>query len=781
MTIMAEAYIIDAVRSPVGKRNGGLSKVHPIDLGAHALKALMDRAKIDPAAVEDVIMGCVDTIGPQAGDIGRNCWLAAGLSDEVPGVTLDRQCGSSQQALHFAAQAVMSGTADLIVAAGVQNMSMVPIGAAMITGKEFDLPERLIGSKGWVARYGTQPVSQFRSAEMIAQKWEITREDMERFALESHQRAVRATEEGRFDREIVPLGDVKHDEGPRRETSLAKMATLKTIEEGGRLTAAVSSQISDGASAVLVASERAVKEHNLRPRARIHNLTVRGADPIWMLTAPIPATILAMKRAGMKLDDIDLVEINEAFASVVLAWERELGVDHAKVNVNGGAISLGHPLGATGLRLMSTLLCELERTNKRYGLQTMCEGGGQANVTIIERLLANARGRVLHDDAAAQGGGLGLRQGHGQLGAVPHRLPEAREARRDRLGLDAQGRRRHPEPGRRAPRPHHRVDGPRARLLHAHRAERERRWRRDPGHVPGRRRAPTAPAPARPRRPLLPLAFLVAPRERTRPRRAARGRAGRGGHHAHLHPPHGRRRPHRPARQRHARPGAAARGRGSRQQDRRAPRASLRVAGREGSLTRESDRRNRILDVAIALAEADGFDNVRQRDVAEQAGVALGTLYKSFRGKEDILCAALEREAASLERQLAKAPVEGATPIARVSALFDVFTRTICDKPNFGRAVLRAMASGVPEVAGNVAAYHGRLSGLVIAAMRGQGVLADGNPSPTEDETTLTFLLLQVWFASLVGWSARLIEQPQIGEQVEQCAKLLWRALKRGT
>jgi acetyl-CoA C-acetyltransferase len=383
---MAEAYLIDAVRTPVGRRNGGLSKVHPIDLGAHILRALMERTKIDPGAVEDVVMGCVDTIGPQAGDIARNCWLAAGLPEEVPGVTVDRQCGSSQQALHFAAQAVMSGTSDLVVAAGVQNMSMVPIGASMITGKEFDLPERLNGSKGWVARYGSKPVSQFRSAEMIAEKWEITREDMERFALESHQRAVRAIEEGRFDREIAPLGEVKVDEGPRKETTLAKMATLKTIEEGGRITAALSSQISDGASAVLVASEAAVKAHGLKPRARIHHLSVRGADPIWMLTAPIPATAYAFKKTGLKISDIDRVEINEAFASVVMAWEKETGADHAKVNVNGGAISLGHPLGATGLRLMSTLLCELERTGGRYGLQTMCEGGGQANVTIIERL-----------------------------------------------------------------------------------------------------------------------------------------------------------------------------------------------------------------------------------------------------------------------------------------------------------------------------------------------------------------------------------------------------------
>jgi acetyl-CoA C-acetyltransferase len=383
---MAEAYIIDAIRTPVGKRNGGLSKVHPIDLGAHVLRALIERTRIDPALVEDVVFGCVDTIGPQAGDIARNCWLAAGLPEEVPGVTVDRQCGSSQQAVHFAAQAVMSGTSDLVVAGGVQNMSMVPIGASMITGKEFNLPERLTGSKGWVERYGTQPVSQFRSAQMIAEKWKITREDMEGFALESHRRAGRAIEEGRFTSQIIPIAGISNDEGARKDTTLEKMATLKPVEEGGTITAAVSSQISDGSAALLIASERAVKEHNLKPRARIHHLSVRGADPIWMLTAPIPATRYAMKKTGMSLDQIDLVEINEAFASVVIAWERELGFDHSKVNVNGGAIALGHPLGATGARLMTTLLGELERTNKRWGLQTMCEGGGQANVTIIERL-----------------------------------------------------------------------------------------------------------------------------------------------------------------------------------------------------------------------------------------------------------------------------------------------------------------------------------------------------------------------------------------------------------
>ncbi len=341
-----------------------------------------------PSAVEDVIFGCVDTIGPQAGDIARTAWLAAGLPEEVPGTTIDRQCGSSQQAVHFAAQAVMSGTTDLVVAGGVQNMSVIPIGSAMTVAEHvgFTDPDPFQGSKGWVARYGDQEVSQFRAAEMIAEKWDISREDMEAFAFESHQRAIRAIDEGRFEAEIEPLEGVAQDEGPRRESTLEKMATLRTLVDGGRLTAAVSSQISDSSAALLIASEQAVKDHGFTPRARIHHLSVRGADPVWMLTAPIPATEYALAKTGMTLDQMDLVEINEAFASVVLAWQKESGADLDKVNVNGGAIALGHPLGATGARLMTTLLHELERTGGRWGLQTMCEGGGQANVTIIERL-----------------------------------------------------------------------------------------------------------------------------------------------------------------------------------------------------------------------------------------------------------------------------------------------------------------------------------------------------------------------------------------------------------
>jgi acetyl-CoA C-acetyltransferase len=376
---MGEAYIVDAVRTAVGRRGGGLAAAHPADLGAHVIRALLSRSGLDPLAVDDVVFGCVDTVGPQAGDIARTAWLAAGLPEAVPGVTVDRQCGSSQQAVHFAAQAVLSGTADLVVAGGVQNMSQVPIGSAMTT-------DPFAGSAGWRARYGDQPLSQFRSADLIAEKWGITRDEMEAYALESHLRAVRAVDEDRFAAEIVPYQGVAVDECPRRDTSAERMAALAPLRAGGRITAALSSQIADGASAVLVASADAVATHGLAPRARVHHLSARGDDPVLMLTAPIPATGNALRRAGMTLDDVDLVEINEAFASVVLAWQRQTGADPSRVNVNGGAIALGHPLGATGTRLLTTLLYELERTGGRYGLQTMCEGGGQANVTIIERL-----------------------------------------------------------------------------------------------------------------------------------------------------------------------------------------------------------------------------------------------------------------------------------------------------------------------------------------------------------------------------------------------------------
>ena len=382
---MPEAYIIDAVRTPVGKRGGGLSQVHPADLGAHTLAALIDRTDIDPGTVDDVVMGCVDTIGPQAGDIARTAWLAAGLPEHVPGTTIDRQCGSSQQAVHFAAQGVLSGTQNLVVACGAQSMSLIPISSAMTVAEQFGFTDPFSGSEGWIKRYGDQEISQFRSADMIAEKWDISREEMEAFAVESHERAIRARAEGRFDNEIVELAGMTADEGPR-EPNLEKIRSLPTLVEGGRVTAACASQISDASAAMLIASERAVEKYGLKPRARIHHISVRGDDPVYMLTAPIPATRFALDRVGMTLDDIDLVEINEAFASVVLAWQKELDADLSKVNVNGGAIALGHPLGATGVRLMTTLLNELERSGGRYGLQTMCEGGGQANVTIIERL-----------------------------------------------------------------------------------------------------------------------------------------------------------------------------------------------------------------------------------------------------------------------------------------------------------------------------------------------------------------------------------------------------------
>ena len=384
---MAEAYIVDAVRTPVGRRKGALSEVHPADLGAHVITALFERnPSADPDTVDDVIFGCTDTLGPQSGDIARTCWLSTGYSDEVPGVTVDRQCGSSQQAVHFAAQAVMSGTADLIVAGGVQNMTQVPISSAMMMGQQLGFETPFTGAEGWAKRYGDEEISQFRAADMIAERWDISRVDMEQYALESHRRALAAIEAGRFDREVVPFGSFAVDEGPRADTSLDKMAELKTLRDGGRVTAALASQISDAASATLVASEAAVKRFGLTPRARVHHISVRGDDPVYMLTAPIRATRHALEKAGMTLDDIDVVEINEAFASVVLAWAKELNADLGKVNVNGGAIALGHPIGATGTKLFATLLNELERTGGRYGLQTMCEGGGQANVTIIERL-----------------------------------------------------------------------------------------------------------------------------------------------------------------------------------------------------------------------------------------------------------------------------------------------------------------------------------------------------------------------------------------------------------
>ena len=383
---MAQAYIVDALRSPTGKRKGGLAHVHAIDLGAHVLKALVQRNPIPANEYDDVIFGCVDTIGSQAGDIARTSWLAAGLPLNVPGTTIDRQCGSSQQALHFAAQAVMSGTQDVIAVGGVQTMTQIPISSAMLAGQPLGFSDPFSGSKGWQARFGNQPVNQFYAAQRIADHWHISRQQMEAYALESHRRALDAIAGRRFVNEIVSCEGVWDDETPRH-TSLAKMAELEPVSaEFPSITAAVSSQTCDASAALLVVSEAALKRYGLTPRARIHHLSVLGDDPIWHLTAPIAATRAALKKAGMTINDIDLVEINEAFASVVMAWAKELDYDPAKTNVNGGAIALGHPLGASGARLMTSLLNQLEYTGGRYGLQTMCEGGGQANVTIIERL-----------------------------------------------------------------------------------------------------------------------------------------------------------------------------------------------------------------------------------------------------------------------------------------------------------------------------------------------------------------------------------------------------------
>lgn len=387
--MMPEAYIVDAVRTPVGKRGGGLSALHPADLGALVIGELVARTDIDPAALEDVIFGCVDTIGSQAGDIARTAALAAGLPESVAGVTLDRQCASSQQAIHFGAQAVMSGTADVMLVGGVQKMSQFPNMSAMRAGEPYGATDPWTGSEGWVRRYGAEPLSQFASAEAIAHRWGISREAMEQFALESHRRATRAQQSGAFAREIVAAGTITQDEGIRADTSLEAMASLPVLPGCERLTAAVSSQVSDGAAALLIASEQAVHTHGLRPRARVHAMTILGADPVEMLTAPIPATAKALGRAGMKIDDIDRFEVNEAFASVVQSWMSETNADPERVNVNGGAIALGHPLGATGARLMTSLLNELERSRSRYGLLTMCAGGGQANVTIVERLSAD--------------------------------------------------------------------------------------------------------------------------------------------------------------------------------------------------------------------------------------------------------------------------------------------------------------------------------------------------------------------------------------------------------
>ncbi len=382
---MPDAYIIDAIRTPAGRRGGGLSHVHPVDLGAVVLKNLVERTGIDPGAVDDVIFGCVAQVGSQAWNIARNAWLSAGFPEHVPGVTIDRQCGSSQQAAHFAAQGVQAGAYDLVVAGGVEVMSLVTLNSSGEVGPGLGFRYPFDG-EGWHARFGDQEIHQFRGGELIAQQWDISRSEMEELALASHQRAARAWSEGRFDSQVVPVGDCTRDEGIRADTTLEKMATLPPLLPDGRLTAALSSQIADGASALLIASEDAVRRYGLTPRARFHTMAVTGSDPVLILTGPIPATRMALQKAKMTVDDIDLFECNEAFASVVLAWSRDTGVPLEKANVNGGAMALGHPLGASGAKLMTTLLCELERTGGRYGLQTMCEGGGLSNATIIERL-----------------------------------------------------------------------------------------------------------------------------------------------------------------------------------------------------------------------------------------------------------------------------------------------------------------------------------------------------------------------------------------------------------
>ena len=387
---MREAVIVEAVRTPLGrgKPGGALSEIHAVDLLAHALKSVIERSGVDPLQVDDVIAGCVSQVGEQAGNVARNGWLAAGYPVEVPGTSVDRQCGSSQQAIHFAAQGVQAGAYDMVVAGGVESMSRVPMGASFQTGHGFPF------SKSMTDRFNLVP--QGISAEMIAEKWGVSREELDKVGYRSQTLAARARDEGRYDREIAPINGVSTDEGIR-ESSLEKMASLKPSfkPEGGVVTAANSSQITDGASAVLITTPEKAEQLGLQARARFHTFALAASDPVIMLTAPIPATQKVLKRANLTMDDIEVVEINEAFASVLCAWQRELGLDpsevtevdpNGRVNPNGGAIALGHPLGASGARLCTTLLHELERRGARYGLQTMCEGGGMANAMVIERL-----------------------------------------------------------------------------------------------------------------------------------------------------------------------------------------------------------------------------------------------------------------------------------------------------------------------------------------------------------------------------------------------------------
>ena len=389
---MAVAYIVDAVRTAGGRRGGRLAGIHAVDLGATTLNAIADRNDFDPSAIEDVITGCVMQGGEQAGDVGRNAVLASNLPDSIPSVSIDRQCGSSQQSIQFAAQAVMSGTQDIVLAHGIESMTRVPMGSTFKLFKDAGLGSNK--SEGLEKAYPGIQFSQFMGAEMLVKKHGFNRDDLDQFALESHQKAIKATESGAFDNEIVgvkiqtPEGEDVHkvDEGIRFDASKESIGGVKVLQEGGAITAANASQICDGSSAVLVCSEQALKDHGLTPRARIVNLTVTAGDPVIMLEEPLFATDRALQRAGMNIGDIDLYEVNEAFAPVPLAWLKHIGADRNKINVNGGAIALGHPLGASGTKLMATLLNAMEARGSKFGLQTMCEGGGQANVTIIERL-----------------------------------------------------------------------------------------------------------------------------------------------------------------------------------------------------------------------------------------------------------------------------------------------------------------------------------------------------------------------------------------------------------
>lgn len=386
---MAEAYIVETARVAGGRRNGALKDWHPADMGGEVINALVDRSGMDPTAIDDVIVGCVTQAGEQAFAFGRNCVLASNLPQSVPAVTIDRQCGSSQQSVQFAAQAVMSGTQDVVIAMGVESMTRVPMFSNVALHMKEGLGEGPFSDR-IAQRFGTRDFSQFTGAEMIARKHGFTRDDLDAFALESHRRALAATEAGAFDKEIVPLaiagGMHTRDEGIRADASLESIGSVKLLQDGGLISAANASQICDGAAGVMVVSEAALKKFDLTPVARIVNLTVTGGDPVIMLEEPIPATFRALERAGMTIDDIDLFEVNEAFAPVPLAWIKELKADPAKLNVNGGAISLGHPLGASGAKLMTTLVHALHARGKKYGLQTMCEGGGLANVTILEAI-----------------------------------------------------------------------------------------------------------------------------------------------------------------------------------------------------------------------------------------------------------------------------------------------------------------------------------------------------------------------------------------------------------